>query len=212
MVLYLSVIGIAMVLIAALNIIFGTASFGYSPWFVIFIVVISTAFQFAIDGLIAWLWHKTPNKWYTKDKRVVSPPDWQIKFFEKIKIRKWKDKIWELGALGGFSKAKMVDPKDPEYINLFIIESGKGIVEHYIGAVAGFLCVFIFPLKYAFVIGVPVACVNFVLNILPIWVLKYNLPKLKIVLKRAERNKAREENKILKEQEIKEEQKAISNL
>lgn len=196
MVLYLSVIAVAMVLISAFNIIFGMGYFGYSAWFVIFMVVASTAFQFLIDGLIAWLWSFTPNRWYTPDKKIMQVSDKQVKFYEKMKIRKWKDKVWELGGLGGFSKAKLVDANNPEYITRFIIESGKGIVEHYIGAFAGFLCIFLFPLKYALVIGVPVAIVNFVLNILPIWILKYNIPKLKVVLKRAERNKLREENKV----------------
>lgn len=195
MVLYLSVIFSAMVIISVCNIAFGMSFFGYSPWFVILMVVVSTAFQFVIDGIIAWLWHFTPNKWYMPDRKIMQVSDKQVKFYEKMKIRKWKDKVWELGGLGGFSKAKLVDANSPEYITQFIIESGKGIVEHYIGAFAGFLCVFIFPLKYALVIGVPVALVNFVLNILPIWILKYNIPKLKVVLKRAERNKLREEKK-----------------
>lgn len=210
MVLYLSVIFVAMVIVATLNILFNLSLFGGAWWLPILFVVLSTVYQFVTDGIIAWLWNKTPNKWYTKEKRVVSPAEWQIKFFEKIKIRKWKDKVWELGGLGGFSKAKLDSPNDPEYINRFIIESGKGIVEHYIGAFFGFTCVFILPLKYALFIGLPVAFVNFVLNILPIWVLKYNLPKLKVVLKRAERIKAREEAKKQEEISAKTEEKSLS--
>ena len=59
---------------------------------------------------------------------------------------------------------------------------------------------FLFPLKYALVIGIPVAVVNLILNILPTMILRYNVPKLTVVLKRLERqarlkNKQLEENK-----------------
>ena len=78
-------------------------------------------------------------------------------------------------------------PDDPEYIKQFIIECNKGVVTHRIGYFVGFLVVFLFPLKYAFVIGVPVAVVNLFLNILPTMVLRYNTPKLQVVLKRLKR-------------------------
>ena len=93
----------------------------------------------------------------------------------------------------GFSKKHIKDPNDPEYIKTFIVECNKGTVEHFVSIFAGFLCIFIFPLKYALVIGVPVAIINVILNILPIFILRYNIPKLKVVLKRAERVSARNE-------------------
>ena len=36
--------------------------------------------------------------------------------YKKLKVRRWKDKVWELGGLGGFSKKKLADPSDPKYI------------------------------------------------------------------------------------------------
>lgn len=187
MVLYLSIIFVANVVISGLNIIFGTATFGYSWWAVILMTLASTVFQFAIDGLFAIIVNKMPNKWFAVDNKHYQVSKRCQKFYEKLKIRKWKDKVWELGGLGGFRKNKLNDPNNPEYIERFIIESNKGVLTHRIGYFVGFLGVFLFPLKYALVIGVPVAIVNLFLNILPTMVLRYNTPKLQIVLKRLKR-------------------------
>ena len=53
--LYLSTIGIAMLLIAALNI-----GFGLAPWYYVVLAVFwCTALQFALDGAIAMLINKS---------------------------------------------------------------------------------------------------------------------------------------------------------
>ncbi len=187
MVLYLSIIFLANVVISGCNIIFGTATFGYSWWAVVLMTLATTVFQFAIDGLFAIIINKMPNKWFLPENKHFDVSKRSQKFYEKLKIRKWKDKVWELGGLGGFRKNKLNDPNNPAYIEQFIIECNKGVVTHRIGYFAGFLGVFLFPLKYAFVIGVPVALVNLFLNILPTMVLRYNTPKLKVVLKRLKR-------------------------
>ena len=190
MVLYLSIIIVANIIISALNIIFGTAIFGYSAWAVILMVAGTTVFQFAIDGLFAIIVKCFPDKWFAVDNKHFFVTKKTQKFYEKFGIKKWKDKVWELGGLGGFRKNKFNDPSDPEYIKRFIIESNKGIVTHRIGYFVGFLGVFLFPLKYALVIGIPVAFVNLFLNILPTMVLKYNIPRLHTALKRSERQLA----------------------
>ena len=52
----------------------------------------------------------------------------------------------------------------------------------------GFTVIFIFPLKFALLVGVPVGIVNMVLNYMPVMILRYNTPKLKVLHKRALRN------------------------
>lgn len=184
MILYLSVVITAVIAISGLNIWLGTPVFNYSAWFVIGAVVATTIFQIVIDGIFAIIVNKMPNKWFSIDKKCFQVSKKEQKFLEKLKIRKWKDKVWELGGLGGFRKNKIISPDDPKYIETFLIESNKGITTHRIGYFAGFLGVFLFPLKYALVIGLPVALVNLFLNILPTLVLKYNIPKLNAVLSR----------------------------
>lgn len=196
MVLYLSVIFAANVLISLLNILFGTVTFGYSAWFVILATLATTVFQFAIDGLFAIIVNKMPNKWFAMNKKCFQVSKKSQKFYEKLGVRKWKDKVWELGGLGGFRKNKINEPNNPEYIERFIVESNKGIVTHRIGYFVGFLGVFLIPLKYALVIGVPVACVNLFLNVLPTMVLRYNVPKLMVAHKRLTRNLEKKEKDI----------------
>ncbi len=183
MALYLTIIIVANIIIAGANILFGTATFGYSPLFVILATIGTTVFQFAIDGLFAIIINKLPNKWFAVDKKCFQVSKKTQRFYEKLKIKKWKDKVWELGGLGGFRKNKLSDPDNPEYLERFIIESNKGIVTHRIGYFVGFLGIFLIPLKYALVIGIPVALVNLFLNILSTMILKYNLPKLHTVYK-----------------------------
>jgi len=69
----------------------------------------------------------------------------------------------------------------------------------------GFLVIFILPLKYALRIGLPVAIVGFVLNLLPVFILRYNLPKLAIAYKRAKRLEERGK----KDQEKSESEKSL---
>ena len=187
MILTFSVIGIAMIIICTLDIIFAAPAMNVSPWFFVVAVIVSVIYQFAIDGLFAWIVSKCPNKWF-ENKKFFKVSKKEQKFYEKLGIRSWKDKVWELGGLGGFSKSKISDPKDPEYSKRFLVESYKGEIDHIIGMFAGFTVIFIFPLKFAWIVGVPVAIVNLVLNYMPVMILRYNTPKLEILHKRAVRN------------------------
>jgi E3 ubiquitin-protein ligase DOA10 len=48
----------------------------------------------------------------------------------------------------------------------------------------GFLIIFIFPLKYAPLFGLPVAIINAFYNYLSVAILRYNTPKLNALYKR----------------------------
>lgn len=187
MILVFSIILTAMVLICSLDIIFAAPVMEVSPWFFVFAVTVSVIYQFAIDGLFAFIVSKCPNKWF-ENKKFFNVSKKEQRIYEKLGIRSWKDKIWELGGLGGFSKSKIDDPKDPEYSKRFLIESYKGEIDHIFGMLAGFTVIFIFPLKFAWIVGVPVAFVNFILNWMPTMILRYNTPKLLVLHKRALRN------------------------
>ena len=115
------------------------------------------------------------------------------KFYEKIKIRKWKDKILELGSLGGFSKSELKSSTDASYLKQFIIESNKGVVTHVSGCFAGFIILFVFPVQCLFTVSLPIAIVNFMLNIPSTFILRYNTPKLHAGYKRLVRNSAMNE-------------------
>jgi len=178
--LYLSVIGIAMAIISAANIFAGTAS-----WYnVVSAVVLCTALQFALDGAAAIVINKTPDRFFSVDSPLYNVTESEKKLYKKLRVRSWKDYVWELGGLGGFSKKNLADPQSPEYIEKFIIECNKGVLTHRIAYPIGFLPMLFMPEPWSLTIALPVAIVNLFLNILPTLVLRYNTPKLKAVLKR----------------------------
>ena len=133
--LYLSTIGIAMAIIAAFNIAFDTASWYY----VVVAVVWCTALEFALDGGMAILIRLTPDRWYGVDNRLFHVSEFERNLYKKFKVRLWKDRVWELGGLGGFSKKTLKEPDNPTYIEKFIIECNKGVLTHRLSYPVGFL-------------------------------------------------------------------------
>ena len=181
--LYLSVIGVAMAIISVINIIYNTAT-----WFnVIIAVVLCTAAQFALDGLIAIIINKMPDRWFAVNNPLYNVSETEKNLYKKLKVRNWKDKVWELGGLGGFSKKNLANPNSPEYVEKFIVECNKGVLTHRLSYPIGFLPMVFIPNVCALTIALPVAVVNLFLNILPTLALRYNTPKLHAMLKRMNR-------------------------
>ena len=177
---YLSIIGFAMMVISVFNIVFSTAS-----WYnIIVLVIICTALQFALDGSIALIINKLPDKLFAVNNPLYKVSEAEKKFYKKIKVKNWKDKIWELGDLGGFSKKNLANPDSPEYIEKFIIECNKGVLTHRLSYPIGFLPMLFIQNICALTIALPVAIVNLFLNILPTLALRYNTPKLQAMLKK----------------------------
>ena len=188
--LYLSTIGIAMAAISAVNIAFGVASWYY----VIIAVIWCTALQFALDGTIAIIIKKMPDRWFGVDNRHYNVSEFEKSLYKKLRVRLWKDKVWELGGIGGFSKKTLKDPSNPAYIENFIIECNKGVLTHRLSYPAGFAVMLTLGGTSVFTVALPVAIVNLFLNILPTLALRYNTPKLKSLLKRLNRKKESQKN------------------
>ena len=181
--LYLSVISVAMIIVSAINIIFNTAT-----WYnVIIAVVLCTAAQFALDGLIAIIINKMPDKLFAVNNPLYNVSETEKNLYKKLKVRNWKDKVWELGGLGGFSKKNIANTNSPEYIEKFIIECNKGVLTHRLSYPIGFLPMLFIPNVCTCSIALPIAMVNLFLNILPTLALRYNTPKLHTMLKRMSR-------------------------
>ena len=178
--LYLSIIGIAMALISACNIALGTASWYY----VILSVIWYTVLCFALDGGIAIVINKMPDRWFGVDNPLYRVSETEKKLYKKLRVRRWKDKVWELGGLGGFSKKVLKEPDDPAYIEKFIIECNKGVLTHRLSYPIGFLPILTMLHAPFLTIALPVGIVNLFLNILPTLALRYNTPKLQSMLKR----------------------------
>lgn len=204
MILYLTVIFVAMATIAILNICLGIYTFDNYQLWVVMAVVLSTVVEIAISAIFSALTEYTPDKWYKPHRKFYQVSKKEQRFYEKLGIKFWKDYVLELGALGGFRKNKL-NGTSSEYMKKFMIESVKGMLGHILDMFMGFAVIFVLPLKYALRIGLPVAIVGFVLNLLPTLVLRYNLPKLNAAYVRAKRLEERAEkenaNKTSKEDE-----------
>lgn len=194
MILYLSIIILAMVIITISNVTFNIAIFSNSILILIASVVGAVIIEIIIDLILAGIVHSIKDNCFKEINPIFKVSKKECRFYEKIGIKRWKDKILELGVLGGFSKAKLVSNPDVEYINKFLMESYKGIIVHIANIIFGFLIMLIPPYKWSLCIGLPVAIVNAILGILPIFVLRYNIPKLLIVRKRLLRTENREKD------------------
>jgi hypothetical protein len=189
--LYLSVIGICVAIISAANAISGAVTWYYA----IIATVWCTALQFALDGLIAFIINKLPDSWFSITNPLYRVSARERKIYARLGVRVWKDSIWELGGLGGFSKRRLNEPENPEYIEKFIIECNKGVMTHKLSYPIGFLAMLTLPHLPALSIALPVAIINVLLNVLPTMALRFNTPTLGYLLARLKRAEKRTEEK-----------------
>ena len=193
---YLFSIIIASVILGVVNYFFNFAAFGFNAWNIVLCVSVSVVAAIAIDSVFAtivrWL---CPKKWFSVDKERWAAKKKECRFYEKLGIKKWKDKVIELGFLTGFRKNKIADPNNNEYVGRYIVEANYGIGVHIACMIFGYLVCLVFPAHW-YSIGLPVGFVGMVLNLLSFMILRYNLPKLRtlyrINLKRAERREKAE--------------------
>ena len=148
-----------------------------------FLGVISTAIAvIIIHGLCAHISHKTQNRInpFSKYYNVTAR---QHRLYPKLGVKKFKNLLPDLGKLVKFPKGKILDPKSKEYLYFYLLESCSGERGHLMAIFAGFLVVFIFPLKYLLCFGIPVATVNAVLAMMPVLSLRYNRYNLQSMYK-----------------------------
>lgn len=190
--LYLVTILILTGALVVVDLFFAAPFFGLEWWFVVIAAVGSVVAEVAIDGLFAFIIRRLPAKWFNHKKKIFIVSKGEKKFYEKIKIRKWKDKIPELGQFTNFSKNKIADPKNNEYLDRYFLEACYGEVIHFLSLFAGFLVIFILPLNLWYCFGLPVAIANIFLNLPSLFILRYNSTKLRVLY---ESNARREANK-----------------
>ena len=178
MVLYLIIVLISAVTIGILNGIFNLSAFSAGVPQLIALIIAGIIFQVVVDGAFAIFGRLLPSSLFSPKSSFYNVPNFERKFYEFIKIRKWKDKVLELGCFTNFHKDKIEDPKSPEYVKRYIIEANYGVVIHFALLFLSFAVIFFFPLKVWYCFALPVAIVSVFLNVLPLFILRYNLAKL----------------------------------
>ncbi len=178
MILYLLLIAFAILLISSL-----VAISTWTNFFVIFgVTVLAAVIVMLIDALTATVCRLLPAKWVSPDKKIFQVSVKEKKTYEKLKIRKWKDAVPEIGQFTGFRKNKLIDPKSVEYLDRFLLESSYGEVGHFCSCLTGFLLLLFFPVyEYWLAISIPVAIVSMLLNIPSFMILRYNSYKLRVL-------------------------------
>ena len=185
--LYLFIITLAITGISVVNIILKTA-----VWYYVIIAIIwCTVLQFLLDGTVAIIIKLTPDRWYGIDNPYFTVSDRAKRLYKRLRVRHWKDKVLELGGIGGFSKKRLLQPNNTEYIKKFIIECNKGVITHRLCYPIGLIAMLTLSGITAFTVALPVAAVNTFLNVLPTVVLRYNTPKLRSKLEILNRREAK---------------------
>ena len=197
MILYIIIILVSTVVIAVPNIILRPSG---EPWYMYLIMTFAAvAASLLIDGLVAFIGRRLPKKWMNPNKKIFTTSDKEMKFYEKIGVRKWKDKVPELGGFTSFHKNKLSDPWNNEYVERYMLEACYGVIIHLFSPFFGFLIVLLDYKMYTgwswmwLTIMIPVAIVNAILIVMPTFILKYNLPKLKMLWDINMKNKKKRE-------------------
>ncbi len=183
MIIYFIIISITLVYIALFNGLIGINLYTYDWFFVIKITLLNILVIFLIDAFLAFVIHKLPLRWFDHRKKCFHIFKWERKFYEKIKIKKWKDHIPELGTLANFRKNKVLEPNNNIYVQKFLTECCYGEMIHFLSIIFGILIIFIAP-KYFLLLGFPVVVANALINYLSFAILRYTRPKLLQLYKR----------------------------
>ncbi len=178
----------AMTVIIFTNTALGAEALGFSA----FAVTVLTVSVIAIDGFFAFIIRRMPERLFDYRLKLYRVSKAEQRLYKAIKVKSWKGLVLELGLFTKFSKSHFNSPNDPEYTARFLLESCYGVIIHIVCVAVGFSVLLIFP-SHALGMGLPVALVNAVLNILPIFVLRYNTPKIANIHERNLRNKSKKE-------------------
>lgn len=170
---YLIVVFISMALIIGANLLF-SASFSLAGlgWTALSVTV-ATGAIFAIDGISALAIRRlTPKKWYLPNLKLFTVSKKERNFYNRLKIKAWKDMVPELGGFTSFHKDHLESPSDVKYLERFLIESNYGVIIHLANALLGFIIAFI-PLCHSPSVWIPVFVVNFILSLMPVAILRH---------------------------------------
>ena len=189
--LYLSAIGVCIVLLSVVNLLAGSPLAGVGIWQTFALTALAAVAAIAVDGLFAFFIRRLPAKWFSCEKRGFAAFPKEKKFYEKLRIRKWKDKIPELGQFTNFHKNKIAEPKNNAYLERYMLEAAYGEVIHFAGVFAGFLVILFFPFRFILCLTLPVAVVNIFFNLPSLFILRYNYYKLRVLYDANERKARR---------------------
>ncbi len=136
-----------------------------------------TAAVIAADGVLAMLIRLLPARFFSYEKRFFTTAPWEIRLYRLLGVKRWKCIVPDLGCFTKFEKRSLKEPYSSDYTERYLKEATYGIVIHAANMAGGFLILPLFP-TYALSVALPVALVNLLLSLLPLMLLRFNLPPL----------------------------------
>lgn len=172
--LYTAIIGGGLILVAMLNMLLGV----FAPLQTLLWVVVLAISCGLIDGVVTLAIHLMPQKLFDPNKSCYKVSSRQIARYSKWGVKRWKDYVPDLGQFCNFKKNKIEHPKDPKYLHKFLVENCYADVLHTVSAYFGFFMLLVCPDHAILSMGLPIAIINFVINMMPAIIQKYMRPRL----------------------------------
>ncbi|MCQ2427500.1 MAG: hypothetical protein MJ137_03725 [Clostridia bacterium] len=186
---YIAAVALFDLLLIAVNFVFSSVKTLPLFFKLIGLTVYGTAAAVALDALTALIIRKLPEKWFGPDGKAFAVGKGERKFYKKIRLQRIRDKVPELGGLTGFHKDRLASATDSEYLRRFLLEADYGMTIHFVNALCGIVLPFL-PFLNVLSVSIPLALLNAVLSLLPMFLLRNNTPMLlKLYHRAADREK-----------------------
>lgn len=189
---YILIIFICMLIIISVNLILSILGVitSFSPLYAVLSPIINLGLILLIELAIAGIIHAMPEKYFSPHSKRFKIFKWERDFYEWTKIRKWKNYIPDSGQLCDFKKDELKGT-DTDYLYKFLVEACYADAIHLWMGLGGFIILLInlTNTMAMLTIALPISVISLFLNIPPIFIQRYNRPKL---LKVYERNLKRE--------------------
>ena len=177
--LYVVIISVCWLLLTVVD----TLCFQENFWEVLLVCGCAIVAVVIVDAIVATCCRLLPKRCVPYEGKVFRVSKREKLFYERVGIRKWKDKIPEIGHFTGFRKTKVEAPKSIEYVERFLLECRYGEVGHFVSCIFGFILLIPLPFlpTYSLAVTLPVAIINALLNLPSLLILRYNSYKLDIL-------------------------------
>ena len=180
---YSIIITITMVLMTTLSIVLNLALGNEPMLYAIFAPLSVLLYVLVILGILAvGMRLIIPKRVWNYKNRFFKVNKNQANRLVKIGIKKWKDKVPDLGWTAGFSKSTMKST-EVNYLEKFLQETCFAEGLHLTAGILGLTALFVFPARDIF-ITLPIVLVNLILHILPCLIQRYTRFRLTHVYER----------------------------
>ena len=187
--LYILIVSIAMVIIITCSILVALLFKTFSILYAVVMPIAVLAYVILFYAVISFLFRLIiPQKLFKYDNKIFKVKRKEVDFYEKLKIKKWKDRLPEAGKTGGFVKKNLISI-ETTYLKKFLYETCYAEFLHILSAIFGFTAIIVFPIRdYMYVL--PIVLINFLLHIPLAIVQRYNRYRLAIVYERKLKNES----------------------